>query len=118
MLNRDRVWSVRNGRSIRALTNKWVPTTEGFQVKPREGVKINDGSLVAEWIDGDPRRWKEDAVRDILQPSDASELMLTPLPLEDRSDTLGWPHTRDGRITVQSTYHAIRNNNMTCRAGH
>lgn len=35
VLERGGVWNLGNGITIRAFRDKWVPTSEGFRVRPR-----------------------------------------------------------------------------------
>lgn len=51
----------------------------------------------------------EEKIRQVVHPADVEAVMQTQLPLIAMEDILRWPCTSDGRITVRSSYHAIKN---------
>lgn len=47
-------------------------------------------------------------MRATVDPYDADAILNVTFPLNNRRDTLIWPHSRDGRASVRSVYHNIR----------
>lgn len=68
----------------------------------------SENEKVAAWIREDDRSWKEGRIKESLVEVDVDEVLNVPIPLHPRSDSLRWPYTIDGSVSVRSAYHQIR----------
>lgn len=106
MIRQQGVWSLGDGHSIHSFTDSWVPTIERLVVKPRVG-SITSNRMVADWIYHKRFAWREEVIWDVVDLVDVEVVLNVTIQLVLRSDILRWPHTRNGRVSVRSTYHSL-----------
>lgn len=113
VLKEKGIWSLGNGHTIRPFQDPWVPLIPGFRIRPRREDAQTDGNTVAEWMNTDDSGWREDLVRAAVHDEDVSSILTITIPVSRPPDTLQWPHSQDGRITVRSAYHCIHEDHVT-----
>lgn len=52
--------------------------------------------------------WDKCRVRDAITEADAELILDMELPIQGRSDTYIWPHSKDGNPRARSVYHKMR----------
>lgn len=62
-----------------------------------------------QWIDPATRGWRTDVIQQAVHQQHAEVVMNVPIPLISRSEVFRWPYTPDGKISVRSAYHSIKN---------
>lgn len=107
IIENEGVWALGNGQAIRPFRDPWVPLKDNFRIRPKDGVNLSDLDRVADWMDHEGRTWRDNIVRDLVNPSDVKVVLNITIPIEQGQDVLRWPHTRDGAITVRSAYHRV-----------
>lgn len=58
-------------------------------------------------MDSSTHLWREQVVRDAANPNDVDVFLSVTIPTDPLCDTLRWPHTMDGKVSVRSVYHCI-----------
>lgn len=103
------MWSVGDGQSINPFTDPWTPLLNGQLLRPRGGTAANGNEKVVDWIDPLSRAWREDVIRASVHQTDAEVVLNIHIPMNHTTDVFRWLNTSDGRITVRSAYHTIKN---------
>lgn len=114
------VWSLRDGRSIRAFQDRWVTSIPGNRLQARETTDSRtEGDRLAQWIDHDHRSWNAKVVRQIVLTHQVDNVLNTMLPLNAREDIktayqqIRWPYTKDGCVLVKTAYQQMRDRKRT-----
>lgn len=65
----------------------------------------NEYEFVADLIDTDTKKWKEDALTNLFSPSEAEVIKSIPISLGGREDKIVWHYTTNGAFSVKSAYY-------------
>jgi hypothetical protein len=103
VLQNGLIWRVGDGNNIGIWNDKWVPKPSTHKIQsPR--VELGSHARVAEIIDHDTRRWKDDLISQVFMDDEAKiikSIPLSPLPAED---SIIWRGTKNGNFSIQSSY--------------
>jgi hypothetical protein len=99
-------WCVGDGRSIRLLTDNWIPNYApgSFTLLAH----IPDGATVDFLLQDDHGAWDVDVVRAIFEEEVANQVLQIQISRSVGVDFLSWPHTKFGEYTVRSAYNLAR----------
>jgi ribonuclease HI len=97
-------WRVGDGQSIKIWGEKWLPTPSSYSVQssPRS---LTVNCLVADLIDYDLRKWKEELIQAEFGEEEAKTISGIPLNPLLPADKLIWRGTVNGEFSVRSAYH-------------
>lgn len=94
---------------VLAFRDRWILSNRDNRPVPSSVIgELQTDVRLDEWIDSTNGRWDAATVEAVVGTSQASSVLQIPLPVEPREDILRWPFTQDGRVTVKSAYHRIR----------
>lgn len=103
------VWSVGDGSRIKPFFDAWVPGRYNKRLGIQPVTHAQANTMLEEWIDPVTRTWMESQIREVVPEIEVPLVLSVPIPLIRRPDLLRWPFERGGKLTVQSAYHHIQN---------
>ena len=94
-----------NGASTSIWQHNWFPRDK--LKRPITSLVPNPPERVSDLIDATSAQWKEDLVRSIFTPFDASEILKIPLCTRNITDFWAWHEEARGRFSIGSAYRMI-----------
>lgn len=100
-------WSVGSGKKIFIKEDNWLASGHKLQ----DNIP-NNFATVDELIDQGNKRWNVAKIREGFSPNFAKQIVQTPIAWQGGEDSLWWPHSRDGELSVRSSYFQIHKQNQ------
>ncbi|KAL0327240.1 UNVERIFIED_CONTAM: putative mitochondrial protein [Sesamum angustifolium] len=97
-------WRIGKGHLVNIWEDPWIPRTPSFRVITPRPLNVL-ASQVSELIDADLRVWNESLVNSLFWPEDRDLILQILLRLVGSTDLLVWHYSRNGLLSVRSTYH-------------
>jgi hypothetical protein len=104
LLSQGLIWRVGDGKSIKILEDRWLPTSHTFKVQSCPS-SMDSNALVASLIDPLTRNWNSNLINEVFQHEEdivISNIPFCPLQPPDR---LIWRGTTNRVFSVCSVYH-------------
>ena len=107
VVKKGRKWRVGNGKSIQIWFEDWLPSNSYPKIlstahPPWEGTKVS--TLIVE----DLGEWNSEVVRQLFSVEEVDMILSIPLSKRLLEDRMVWSGTRNGKFSVSSAYHSIR----------
>jgi ribonuclease HI len=103
VLQNGLLWRIGSGKDIKIWRDKWIPKPLTYRVQsPR--VILDSQACVAELIDHDLRKWKEDLISEIFVQDEAKLIQSIPLSPFPAEDHITWSGTKNGIFSMRSAY--------------
>ncbi|KAA3460755.1 reverse transcriptase [Gossypium australe] len=107
-------WKVGCGSDISVLNDSWIPDFNKVRLLPCVN-NLHD-FRVAELIDENSRKWKEELIRSTFSPGVANKILRIPLTEEAHDNILAWSGAPSSEFTVRSAYKLLQCNEADPRA--
>ena len=102
-------WRVGDGRHISIWEDWWIPTKQPHLINPpMMGANLEEYRMVADLMEAQPRRWKNDALNQLFSGFVAEKIMSLPLSYHASSDKLIWAASTSGKYCVKSAYYLLK----------
>ncbi|KAA3490640.1 reverse transcriptase [Gossypium australe] len=106
-------WKVGCGSDISVLNDSWIPDFN--KARLLSCVNILHDFRVAELIDENSKKWKEELIHSTFSPGGANKILHIPLAEEAHDDIVAWSGTPSGEFTVRSAYKLLQCNEVDLR---
>jgi hypothetical protein len=100
LLEKDVVWRIGNGSSVRIFRDNWLPRVDDPKVAMKR--RTNRRRWVSELIDPATRSWDERLIQEIRYAHDADMVLSLKLPMTPYDDFVAWLPEKNGMFTVSS----------------
>ena len=115
VINKDAVWRVGNGESIKILEHQWLQEHSNSKiVSPRT---VSDVIFVKDLFLAGRRVWDPGLVHRLFLPWEADLICKIPVGEEPATDLLVWPLTPTGDYSVRSAYRLLESNAWRANPG-
>ncbi|KAK6163327.1 hypothetical protein DH2020_000191 [Rehmannia glutinosa] len=98
-----------SGRTIKIWGGRWIPKPSSFTPSSIPSDLPRD-ALVNSLIDETSRCWKVELIRTFFAAPDADLILSIPISSSSQNDKWIWHHSKSGKYSVKSAYHAILDN--------
>ncbi|XP_075636839.1 uncharacterized protein LOC142609091 [Castanea sativa] len=100
-------WSVRDGSTIKAQSDKWLPNNPTNKILHSVNEDVEDW-LVPDLIDPEIHWWRRELITAIFYREDAEAICRIPLSRRRVADSIIWMHAKNGGYSVRTGYHVAR----------
>lgn len=107
-----------NGQATRIWGTSWIPEDGYFKILTPQPLNSLYPDRVADLIDPITRTWRVDVVNDIFWPVDRERILAIPIGALEVEDRLVWHFTNDGKFSVKSCYHFVKDSCRSAETSH
>ncbi|KAL6573740.1 hypothetical protein OROHE_002199 [Orobanche hederae] len=100
-------WRIGSGSDVRVWGEFWLPRHGGLTIRTPLVDSWTD-LRVDHFIDRNTMCWRRERLEEVLWHEDVEDIVQIPLPCTRKKDVIIWHFTNNGRFSVRSAYHLIR----------